>query len=113
MTGCGPISRLFVRTGGHVVPLSAKDVAWFAADADYVIGTGTSMGDVRSMSAFLAKQDTTLLSIHVYKSTPRHFKQLRDSTSSRSRLHRASDQRMKRIATPYRFHDHACKVRRA
>lgn len=35
--GGGPISRLFVRTGGNLVPLPVKDVAWFEADGDYVI----------------------------------------------------------------------------
>jgi two-component system LytT family response regulator len=32
----GPISRLFVRTGGSLVPLPVADVAWFEADGDYV-----------------------------------------------------------------------------
>ena len=35
--GADPISRLFVRTGGNLVPLPVKDVAWFEADGDYVI----------------------------------------------------------------------------
>jgi two-component system LytT family response regulator len=35
--GGEPISRLFVRTGGNLVPLPVKDVAWFEADGDYVI----------------------------------------------------------------------------
>ena len=33
----GPISRLFVRTGGNLVPLQITEVAWFEADSDYVI----------------------------------------------------------------------------
>lgn len=33
----GPISRLFVRTGGSLVPLPVADVWWFEADGDYVI----------------------------------------------------------------------------
>ena len=33
----GPISRLFVRTGGNLVPLPIAEVAWFEADDDYVI----------------------------------------------------------------------------
>ena len=33
----GPISRLFVRTGGNLVPLSVMEVSWFEADDDYVI----------------------------------------------------------------------------
>lgn len=33
----GPISRLFVRTGGNLVPLLISEVAWFQADSDYVI----------------------------------------------------------------------------
>ena len=32
----GPISRLFVRTGGSLVPLPVSEVAWFEADRDYV-----------------------------------------------------------------------------
>jgi two-component system, LytTR family, response regulator len=35
--GHGPISRLFVRSGGSLVPLAVDRVAWFAADGDYVI----------------------------------------------------------------------------
>ena len=35
--GGGPISRLFVRTGGSLVPLPVAEVAWFEADGDYVI----------------------------------------------------------------------------
>jgi two-component system LytT family response regulator len=33
----GPISRLFVRTGGSLVPLHIADVAWLEADGDYVV----------------------------------------------------------------------------
>ena len=33
----GPISRLFVRTGGSLVPLPVADVWWFEASGDYVI----------------------------------------------------------------------------
>lgn len=33
----GPISRLFVRSGGSLVPLPVDDVWWFEADGDYVI----------------------------------------------------------------------------
>ena len=32
-----PISRLFVRTGGSLVPRPVADVCWFQADGDYVI----------------------------------------------------------------------------
>jgi two-component system, LytTR family, response regulator len=35
--GHGPISRLFVRSGGALVPLAVDRVAWFTADGDYVI----------------------------------------------------------------------------
>ncbi|HUR00249.1 MAG TPA: LytTR family DNA-binding domain-containing protein [Gemmatimonadaceae bacterium] len=35
LTG-GPISRLFVRTGGNLVPILVSDVVWFEADGDYV-----------------------------------------------------------------------------
>ena len=35
--GSGPISRLFIRVGGSLVPLPVADVAWFEADGDYVI----------------------------------------------------------------------------
>lgn len=41
--GGGPISRLFVRIGGSLVPLPLDDVSWFEADGDYVIAhTGTA-----------------------------------------------------------------------
>jgi len=33
----GPISRLFVRIGGSLVPLPVERVSWFEADGDYVI----------------------------------------------------------------------------
>jgi two-component system LytT family response regulator len=33
----GPISRLFVRVGGTLVPLPVERVSWFEADGDYVI----------------------------------------------------------------------------
>jgi two-component system LytT family response regulator len=33
----GPITRLFVRTGGNLVPLLVADIAWFEADDDYVV----------------------------------------------------------------------------
>jgi two-component system LytT family response regulator len=32
----GPISRLFVRSGGKLVPLLITEIAWFEADGDYV-----------------------------------------------------------------------------
>jgi two-component system LytT family response regulator len=32
----GPISRLFVRTGGSLVPLPVAEVWWFEADGDYL-----------------------------------------------------------------------------
>jgi two-component system LytT family response regulator len=35
--GGGPISRLFVRVGGALVPLPLERVSWFEADGDYVI----------------------------------------------------------------------------
>ena len=35
--GQGPISRLFVRSGGALVPLPVDRVAWFEADGDYVV----------------------------------------------------------------------------
>jgi two-component system, LytTR family, response regulator len=35
--GAGPISRLFVRIGGTLVPLAVERVSWFEADGDYVI----------------------------------------------------------------------------
>jgi two-component system LytT family response regulator len=33
----GPISRLFVRCGGAVIPVAANDIAWFEAQGDYVV----------------------------------------------------------------------------
>ncbi len=39
----GPISRLFVRTGGNLVPLAIESVSRFEADGDYVVAhAGTS-----------------------------------------------------------------------
>ena len=35
--GQGPISRLFVRSGAALLPLSVDRVSWFAADGDYVV----------------------------------------------------------------------------
>ena len=35
--GQGPISRLFVRSGGALVPVAVDRVAWFTADGDYVV----------------------------------------------------------------------------
>jgi two-component system LytT family response regulator len=35
--GSGPISRLFVRIGGALVPLAVERVSWFEADGDYVV----------------------------------------------------------------------------
>ena len=35
--GQGPISRLFVRSGGALVPVPVERVSWFAADGDYVV----------------------------------------------------------------------------
>jgi two-component system, LytTR family, response regulator len=40
----GPISRLFVRVGGALVPLPVERVSWFEADGDYVIAHA---GDAR------------------------------------------------------------------
>ena len=34
--GRGPMSRLFVRTGGGIVPVAIANVTWFEADGDYV-----------------------------------------------------------------------------
>jgi two-component system, LytTR family, response regulator len=34
--GSGPISRLFVRTGGAITPIAVSSVAWFEARGDYV-----------------------------------------------------------------------------
>jgi two-component system LytT family response regulator len=33
----GPMSRLFVRTGGAILPVLVTSVSWFAAEGDYVI----------------------------------------------------------------------------
>jgi two-component system LytT family response regulator len=34
--GKGPMSRLFVRSGGAIIPVAVEDVSWFEADGDYV-----------------------------------------------------------------------------
>jgi two-component system LytT family response regulator len=46
----GPISRLFVRTGGNLVPLLITDVASFEADGDYVIAHTTRTRHTLSLS---------------------------------------------------------------
>ena len=35
--GRGPMSRLFVRSGGGVVPVAVQDVSWFESSGDYVL----------------------------------------------------------------------------
>lgn len=35
--GSGPMSRLFVRSGGTVIPVAVVGVAWFEASGDYVV----------------------------------------------------------------------------
>jgi len=32
----GPMSRLFVRSGGAIIPVAVDDVLWFEAQGDYV-----------------------------------------------------------------------------
>jgi two-component system LytT family response regulator len=32
----GPMSRLFVRSGGGIIPVAVKDVSWFESSGDYV-----------------------------------------------------------------------------
>lgn len=34
--GAGPMTRLFVRIGGAIVPVPVSSIAWFEADGDYV-----------------------------------------------------------------------------
>jgi two-component system LytT family response regulator len=46
----GPISRLFVRTGGNLVPLPIAEVAWFEADGDYVTAHTDRSRHVLSLS---------------------------------------------------------------
>lgn len=46
----GPITRLFVRTGGNLVPVPITDVAWFEADDDCVIAHTTRTRHVLSLS---------------------------------------------------------------
>jgi two-component system LytT family response regulator len=35
--GKGPMSRLFVRSGGGIIPVAVKDVSWFESSGDYVV----------------------------------------------------------------------------
>jgi len=35
--GNGPMSRLFVRSGGSLIPVAVDQIAWFEADGDYVV----------------------------------------------------------------------------
>jgi len=46
----GPISRLFVRIGGNLVPLKVTDVAMFEADGDYVIAHTDSKHHVLNLT---------------------------------------------------------------
>ena len=46
----GPITRLFVRTGGNLVPLLAADVLAFEADGDYVIAHAERMSHALHLS---------------------------------------------------------------
>jgi two-component system LytT family response regulator len=46
----GPISRLFVRVGGMLVPLAVGRVSWLEADGDYVIAHAGGVGHVLHLS---------------------------------------------------------------
>jgi two-component system LytT family response regulator len=46
----GPISRLFVRIGGALVPLTVDRVSWFEADGDYVIAHAGNVRHVLHLS---------------------------------------------------------------
>ncbi|AHG93539.1 response regulator receiver (plasmid) [Gemmatirosa kalamazoonensis] len=46
----GPISRLFVRVGGALVPLPVERVSWFEADGDYVIAHDGNVRHVLHLS---------------------------------------------------------------
>jgi two-component system LytT family response regulator len=35
--GRSPLTRLFVRTGGRIVPVAVAEVAWFESEGDYVV----------------------------------------------------------------------------
>jgi two-component system, LytTR family, response regulator len=65
----GPISRLFVRVGGTLVPLPVERVSWFEADGDYVVAHAGSARHLLHLS--LARLEARL--------DPRRF----------SRVHRA------------------------
>ena len=65
----GPISRLFVRVGGTLVPLPVERVSWFEADGDYVVAHAGSARHLLHLS--LARLESRL--------DPRRF----------SRVHRA------------------------
>jgi two-component system LytT family response regulator len=49
-SGSGPITRLFVRTGGGLVPLPVADVLSFEADGDYVIAHTARMSHALHLS---------------------------------------------------------------
>ena len=48
--GSGPISRLFVRIGGTLVPLPVERVSWFEANGDYVTAHAGSTGHLLHLS---------------------------------------------------------------
>jgi two-component system LytT family response regulator len=63
----GPMTRLFVRSGGSVIPVPVASVAWFEADGDYVTAhAGTSRYMLHlPLSRLEARLDSTkFLRIH-------------------------------------------------
>jgi two-component system LytT family response regulator len=46
----GPMSRLFVRSGGAIIPVAVDDVSWFEAQGDYVTAHVGSAGHVLHVS---------------------------------------------------------------
>jgi two-component system LytT family response regulator len=57
----GPISRLFVRIGGTLVPLPVERVSWFEANGDYVTAHAGNAGHLLhlSLSRLVSRLDPT------------------------------------------------------
>ena len=62
----GPISRLFVRIGGALIPLAIERVSWFEADGDYVIAHA---GSARRTSAAFAPTNAGAVAISVSRTS--------------------------------------------
>lgn len=106
----GPLSRLFVRSGGAIIPLAVEQVTWFEARGDYVaahVGTSRHLLQVSlnrleerlDPKRFLRVHRTHIINLDQVRGFQRHGKgrlvaELRDGTTlpvSRNRAQRLRD----------------------